>query len=136
MCFGLVVKHAESEKVEYKRQTCAFMQVKHMLCEYLSITKGETDMQRCFWLFSELLYNLTADVEKRQRSQPSRAYFTQNGSQISQVSQQLRLDINKEECQRYTAYVKVKSDTLHHPAGCFSCRPALIRLMTSIARSP
>uniref|UniRef100_H2U7U8 Integrin, alpha 9 n=1 Tax=Takifugu rubripes TaxID=31033 RepID=H2U7U8_TAKRU len=54
----------------------------------------------------ELLYNLTADVEKRQRNQPSRAFFTQNGSQISQVSQQLRLDINREECQRYTAYVK------------------------------
>ncbi|CAG09477.1 unnamed protein product, partial [Tetraodon nigroviridis] len=54
----------------------------------------------------ELLYNLTADVGKRERSQPSRAYFTQNGSQISQLSQQLRLDINKEECRRYTAYVK------------------------------
>lgn len=67
-------------------------------------------MQQCFRLFTELLYNLTADVEKRQRNQPSRAFFTQNGSQISQVGQQLRLDINREECRRYTAYVKVKSD--------------------------
>lgn len=66
-----------------------------------------------FPLLSELLYNLTADVEKRQRNQPSRAYFTQNGSQISQLSQQLRLDINKEECRRYTAYVKVRGPTLH-----------------------
>lgn len=65
-------------------------------------------MQQCLRLFTELLYNLTADVEKRQRNQPSRAFFTQNGSQISQVSQQLRLDINREECRRYTAYVKVK----------------------------
>ena len=71
------------------------------------VTRSLCDMRQCFWLSSELLYNLTADVEKRQRSQPSRAYFTQNGSQISQVSQQLRLDINKEQCRRYTAYVKV-----------------------------
>uniref|UniRef100_A0A8C9WYJ2 Integrin, alpha 9 n=1 Tax=Sander lucioperca TaxID=283035 RepID=A0A8C9WYJ2_SANLU len=54
----------------------------------------------------ELLYNLTADVDKRQKSQPSRVYFTQSGSQISQMSQQLSLDINREQCQRYTAYVK------------------------------
>ncbi|MED6231693.1 Integrin alpha-9, partial [Ataeniobius toweri] len=54
----------------------------------------------------ELLYNLTADVDKRQKSQPSRIYFTQAGSQISQMNQQLSLEINREKCQRYTAYVK------------------------------
>uniref|UniRef100_A0A3B4YJ30 Integrin, alpha 9 n=1 Tax=Seriola lalandi dorsalis TaxID=1841481 RepID=A0A3B4YJ30_SERLL len=54
----------------------------------------------------ELLYNLTADVDKRQKSQPSRVYFIQGGSQISQMSHQLSLDVNREECQRYTAYVK------------------------------
>ncbi|XP_061693013.1 integrin alpha-9 [Syngnathoides biaculeatus] len=54
----------------------------------------------------ELLYNLTADVDKRQKSLPSRVYFIQSGSQISQKSQQLSLDINRNECQRYTAYVK------------------------------
>uniref|UniRef100_A0A3B5B2W1 Integrin subunit alpha 9 n=1 Tax=Stegastes partitus TaxID=144197 RepID=A0A3B5B2W1_9TELE len=54
----------------------------------------------------ELLYNLTADVDKRQKSQPSRIYFAQSGSQVSQMSQQLSLDINREQCQRYTAYVK------------------------------
>uniref|UniRef100_A0A669BMT6 Integrin, alpha 9 n=1 Tax=Oreochromis niloticus TaxID=8128 RepID=A0A669BMT6_ORENI len=54
----------------------------------------------------ELLYNLTADVEKRLKGQPSRVYFAQSGSQISQMSHQLSLDINREECQRYTAYVK------------------------------
>uniref|UniRef100_A0A671YM17 Integrin, alpha 9 n=1 Tax=Sparus aurata TaxID=8175 RepID=A0A671YM17_SPAAU len=58
----------------------------------------------------ELLYNLTADVDKRQKSQPARVYFTQSGSQISQMSRQLSLDINREECQRYTAYVKVRTD--------------------------
>uniref|UniRef100_A0A3Q3IQ87 Integrin alpha-2 domain-containing protein n=1 Tax=Monopterus albus TaxID=43700 RepID=A0A3Q3IQ87_MONAL len=54
----------------------------------------------------ELLYNLTADVDKRQKSQTSRVYFTLSGSQISQMSQQLNLDIKTEECQHYTAYVK------------------------------
>uniref|UniRef100_A0A3Q3W728 Uncharacterized protein n=1 Tax=Mola mola TaxID=94237 RepID=A0A3Q3W728_MOLML len=54
----------------------------------------------------ELLYNLTADVDKRQKSQPSRVYFTQSGSQISQMSQKFSLDFNKEECQHFTAYVK------------------------------
>uniref|UniRef100_A0A672JHF1 Uncharacterized protein n=1 Tax=Salarias fasciatus TaxID=181472 RepID=A0A672JHF1_SALFA len=58
----------------------------------------------------ELLYNLTADVDKRQKSQLSRVYFTQSGSQISQMNQQLSLHINREECQRYTAYVKVRKD--------------------------
>lgn len=68
-------------------------------------------------LLSELLYNLTADVDKRQKSQPSRVYFTQGGSQISQMSQQLSLDINREECQRYTAYVKVRRDFLVFSGG-------------------
>uniref|UniRef100_A0A3B3B5V5 Integrin, alpha 9 n=1 Tax=Oryzias melastigma TaxID=30732 RepID=A0A3B3B5V5_ORYME len=54
----------------------------------------------------ELLYNLTADADKRQKSQPGRVYFVQSGSQISQMSQQLSLDINREECQHYTAFVK------------------------------
>lgn len=59
-----------------------------------------------------MLYNLTADVDKRQKSQPARVYFTQSGSQISQMSQQLSLDINREQCQRYTAYVKVRTGFL------------------------
>ncbi|KAM6956322.1 integrin alpha-9 [Aplochiton taeniatus] len=54
----------------------------------------------------ELLYNLTADVDKRQKSQPSRVYFAQNGAQISSLRHQLSLEINREECQSYTAYVK------------------------------
>uniref|UniRef100_A0A3P8VVM2 Integrin, alpha 9 n=1 Tax=Cynoglossus semilaevis TaxID=244447 RepID=A0A3P8VVM2_CYNSE len=54
----------------------------------------------------ELLYNLTADADKRQKSQPGRVYFMNGGSQISQMSQQLSLDIDREECQLYTVYVK------------------------------
>lgn len=77
--------------------------------DYLS---SKNYRQQYFYLLSELLYNLTADVDKRQKSQPSRVYFTQSGSQISQMSQQLSLDINREECQRYTAYVKVRVDFL------------------------
>lgn len=72
-----------------------------IICNSVSVSSG-----------SELLYNLTADVDKRQKSQPSRVYFTQSGSQISQLSQQLNLDINKEQCQRFTAFVKVSSDCL------------------------
>lgn len=63
-----------------------------------------------FFFFLELLYNLTADVDKRHKGQPSRVYFIQSGSQISQLSQQLNLDINREQCHRYTAYVKVSLD--------------------------
>ncbi|XP_015249646.1 PREDICTED: integrin alpha-9 [Cyprinodon variegatus] len=54
----------------------------------------------------ELLYNLTADMDKRQKNQPSRIYFAQSGSQISQMNQQLSLEFNREKCQSYTAYVK------------------------------
>lgn len=113
-----------------------FYQLNILLCRYLCIEKGgETDLQPCFRLLSELLYNLTADVEKRQRSQPSRAYFTQNGSQISQLSQQLRLDINKEECRRYTAYVKVRWPALRCPCCLFVLSPCAHQaLMLTFAR--
>uniref|UniRef100_A0AAY4E1E5 Integrin alpha-2 domain-containing protein n=1 Tax=Denticeps clupeoides TaxID=299321 RepID=A0AAY4E1E5_9TELE len=58
----------------------------------------------------ELLYNLTADVDKRQRSQPTRVYFPNNGDQTATVSQTLRLDIHKEECYQYTSYVREVMD--------------------------
>lgn len=58
-------------------------------------------------------------MEKRLKGQPSRVYFAQSGSQISQMSHQLSLDINREECQRYTAYVKVSLGCMCGPAaGC------------------
>lgn len=86
-------------------------------------------------LFLELLYNLTADVDKRQKSQPSRVYFIQSGSQISQMSNQLSLNINREECQRYTAYVKVRfgfilASLLLHLVLCCSCPQLLSQLLS------
>lgn len=78
-------------------------------------------------LFTELLYNITADVDKRQKSQPARVYFTQSGSQINQMSQQISLDINREECRRYTAYVKVRFRSPGRVCAGLSVR----RLMTS-----
>ncbi|KAG7275652.1 hypothetical protein CRUP_009618, partial [Coryphaenoides rupestris] len=54
----------------------------------------------------ELLYNLTADADKRQRDLPSRVYFSQSGAQVSMLSQQLHLDINRQVCHHFTAYVK------------------------------
>lgn len=65
----------------------------------------------------ELLYNLTADVDKRQKGQPSRVYFTQGGSQISQISGHFSMDINREECQRYTTYVKKDVKEVFTPIG-------------------
>lgn len=84
------------------------------------------------FLLSELLYNLTADADKRQKSQPSRAYFTQSGSQISQISQQISLDINREVCQRYTAYVKVKLDSLELKLAVFvlGCCPCAAHVLS------
>ncbi|KAI1894239.1 hypothetical protein AGOR_G00113770 [Albula goreensis] len=54
----------------------------------------------------ELLYNLTADVGKRQRGQPSRVLLATNGDLTSVVSETMRLGINAESCQSYTAYVR------------------------------
>lgn len=62
---------------------------------------------------AELLYNLTADVEKRRRSQPTRVLFALNGELIGAVSETVHLSIKREICQPYVAYVKVSS----------SCRP-------------
>ena len=63
-------------------------------------------------LSSELLYNLTADVDKRQKAQPSRVYFTHNREQTTVLSQSLGLDVNRQECHRYTAYVRVSLPSL------------------------
>lgn len=83
----------------------------------MSISVSWYYVWKCFCVLSELLYNLTADVDKRQKSQPSRVYFTQSGSQISQMSQQLSLDVQREDCQRFTAYVKVRIGSSGLTAG-------------------
>ncbi|XP_041920787.1 integrin alpha-9 [Alosa sapidissima] len=54
----------------------------------------------------ELLYNLTADVDKRQKGQPSRVYFTHNREQTTILSQALSLDVNQQDCHHYTAHVR------------------------------
>ncbi|XP_061101634.1 integrin alpha-9 [Conger conger] len=54
----------------------------------------------------ELLYNLTADVDKRQRGQPPRALFSLNGELTSTVSEVMRLGINNELCRHYVVYVR------------------------------
>uniref|UniRef100_A0AAR2JJ76 Integrin alpha-2 domain-containing protein n=1 Tax=Pygocentrus nattereri TaxID=42514 RepID=A0AAR2JJ76_PYGNA len=56
----------------------------------------------------ELLYNITADADKRHKGQPSRVYFTHSGEQTSVVSQLFSLSVHRQECHQYTAYVRVK----------------------------
>ncbi|XP_017319172.1 integrin alpha-9 isoform X1 [Ictalurus punctatus] len=54
----------------------------------------------------ELLYNLTADADKRYKGLSSRVYFTHGGEQSGTVSQNFSLSINQQECHHYTAYVR------------------------------
>ncbi|KAJ8334570.1 hypothetical protein SKAU_G00402090, partial [Synaphobranchus kaupii] len=54
----------------------------------------------------ELLYNLTADVDKRQRGQPSRVLISMNGELTGTVSEVMRLGINSELCRHYVVYVR------------------------------
>ncbi|XP_017558140.1 integrin alpha-9 isoform X1 [Pygocentrus nattereri] len=54
----------------------------------------------------ELLYNITADADKRHKGQPSRVYFTHSGEQTSVVSQLFSLSVHRQECHQYTAYVR------------------------------
>ncbi|MCJ8730858.1 hypothetical protein PDJAM_G00189280 [Pangasius djambal] len=54
----------------------------------------------------ELLYNLTADADKRYKGLSSRVYFTHGGEQTGAVSKNFSLSINQQECHHYTAYVR------------------------------
>ncbi|XP_036429517.1 integrin alpha-9 isoform X2 [Colossoma macropomum] len=54
----------------------------------------------------ELLYNLTADADKRHKGLPSRVYFTHGGEQTGVVSQMFSLSVHRQECHQYTAYVR------------------------------
>uniref|UniRef100_A0A8C1QD51 Integrin, alpha 9 n=1 Tax=Cyprinus carpio TaxID=7962 RepID=A0A8C1QD51_CYPCA len=56
----------------------------------------------------ELLYNLTADSDKRHRGLPARVYFGNGGEQIGAVSQRFSLEINRPQCHQYTSFVRVK----------------------------
>ncbi|KAL6487644.1 hypothetical protein MHYP_G00042700 [Metynnis hypsauchen] len=54
----------------------------------------------------ELLYNVTADADKRHKGQPSRVYFTNGGEQTGVMSQLFSLSVHRQECHQYTAYVR------------------------------
>uniref|UniRef100_A0AAY5EUW8 Integrin alpha-2 domain-containing protein n=1 Tax=Electrophorus electricus TaxID=8005 RepID=A0AAY5EUW8_ELEEL len=58
----------------------------------------------------ELLYNLTADADKRQKGLPSRVYFTNSGEQTPIVSDRFSLTISQKECHQYTTYVREVKD--------------------------
>ncbi|XP_064409208.1 integrin alpha-9 [Latimeria chalumnae] len=53
-----------------------------------------------------LVYNLTADVEKREKSQQSRVYFVVAGEMTGQVSKKIHLSYMEEQCEHYIAHVK------------------------------
>ncbi|XP_042331556.1 integrin alpha-9 [Sceloporus undulatus] len=53
-----------------------------------------------------LNYNLTADVTKKERSNPIRVYFVSSGEAMGQISEQLQLSYRQEKCKQYLAYVK------------------------------
>ncbi|XP_062851911.1 integrin alpha-9 isoform X2 [Trichomycterus rosablanca] len=65
--------------------------------------------------FIELIYNLTADAEKRHKGIPSRVYFIRSGEQTATVSQDFNLKINQQECHQYTAYVQKKVKDVFAP---------------------
>uniref|UniRef100_A0A8C2IMV2 Integrin, alpha 9 n=1 Tax=Cyprinus carpio TaxID=7962 RepID=A0A8C2IMV2_CYPCA len=54
----------------------------------------------------ELLYNLTADSDKRHRGLPARVYFGNGGEQTGAVSQRFSLEINRPQCHQYTSFVR------------------------------
>uniref|UniRef100_A0A671SLJ1 Integrin alpha-9-like n=1 Tax=Sinocyclocheilus anshuiensis TaxID=1608454 RepID=A0A671SLJ1_9TELE len=54
----------------------------------------------------ELLYNLTADSDKRHRGLPPRVYFGNGGEQTGAVSQRFILEINRPQCHQYTSFVR------------------------------
>ncbi|XP_073775549.1 integrin alpha-9 isoform X3 [Danio rerio] len=56
----------------------------------------------------ELLYNLTADSDKRHKGLPPRAYFGNGGEQTGVVSQRFNLEIHRQQCHQYTAFVRSK----------------------------
>uniref|UniRef100_A0A8C1SBP8 Integrin, alpha 9 n=1 Tax=Cyprinus carpio TaxID=7962 RepID=A0A8C1SBP8_CYPCA len=56
----------------------------------------------------ELLYNLTADSDKRHKGLPPRVYFGNGGEQTVAVSQRFSLEINRQQCHHYTSFVRVK----------------------------
>lgn len=61
----------------------------------------------CLFFSSELLYNLTADADKRHKGLPARVYFGNGVEQTGVVSQLFSLEINRQQCHQYTSFVRV-----------------------------
>ncbi|XP_041104181.1 integrin alpha-9-like [Polyodon spathula] len=62
-----------------------------------------------------LVYNLTADVTKREKGQQSRVVFALNGELTSQVNEQIQLSYNEEKCRHYMAYVRKEVKDVFSP---------------------
>lgn len=77
----------------------------------------------CLFFSSDLLYNLTADAEKRHKGLPARVYFGNGAEQTGAVSQLFSLEINRQQCHQYTSFVRVSfpqryPSTPHVPQVC------------------
>lgn len=53
-----------------------------------------------------LTYNLTADVEKREKSQQPRVFLVSSGETVAHISEKIQLTHMKEKCDQYLAHVK------------------------------
>ncbi|XP_053570418.1 integrin alpha-9 [Bombina bombina] len=53
-----------------------------------------------------LLYNLTADVAKKEKGQQPRVFMVSSGETIAQVSEKLQLSHMEQKCEKYLAHVK------------------------------
>ncbi|KAM9308231.1 integrin alpha-9 [Gastrophryne carolinensis] len=53
-----------------------------------------------------LTYNLTADVEKREKGQQPRVFLVSSGETIAHISGETQLSYRKETCEQYLAHVK------------------------------
>ncbi|MBN3300839.1 ITA9 protein, partial [Amia calva] len=62
-----------------------------------------------------LIYNLTADVTKKEKGQPSRVLFALNGELASTASEMVSLSVNSERCQHYVAYVRKEVKDVFSP---------------------
>ncbi|KAM4687277.1 integrin alpha-9 [Discoglossus pictus] len=53
-----------------------------------------------------LLYNLTADVAKKEKGQQPRVFLVSSGETVAQISEKLQLSHNEQKCEKYIAHVK------------------------------
>uniref|UniRef100_A0A8C5N2V5 Integrin alpha-9 n=1 Tax=Leptobrachium leishanense TaxID=445787 RepID=A0A8C5N2V5_9ANUR len=53
-----------------------------------------------------LLYNLTADIAKKEKGQQPRVFLVSSGETVAQISEKVQLTHLEEKCEQYLAYVK------------------------------